>query len=233
MQQDRQEETKSTNRRNEILEAAKKLLYTKGYDQMTIQDLLDELNISKGAFYHYFSSKQNLLDAIIEQSVEEMEKILLPIANDSAMRTLEKFTLFFDTASSWKTARKPLMLALMRAWQLDENALFRQKSEARALERIIPLLDPIIQQGLQEGVFSSPYPAQLSELAMMVMRGLSNSLTRQFMAQPFSSQLAENIVQILAAYTHTLEQVLGAVPGSLQMIDPHQLKEWANQPENP
>ena len=41
-------------RRKEILDVTRKLVYTKGYEQMSIQDILDSLNISKGAFYHYF-----------------------------------------------------------------------------------------------------------------------------------------------------------------------------------
>ena len=46
-----------TARRNEILDAARKLVYTKGYEQMSVQDILDEMKISKGAFYHYFGLK--------------------------------------------------------------------------------------------------------------------------------------------------------------------------------
>ena len=56
-------------KRNEILAVAQRLVYTKGYEQMTIQDMLDELQISKGAFYHYFGSKQALLEALIEEHV--------------------------------------------------------------------------------------------------------------------------------------------------------------------
>ena len=44
-------------KRNEILDSARRLVYSKGYEQMTIQDILGELQISKGAFYHYFDSK--------------------------------------------------------------------------------------------------------------------------------------------------------------------------------
>ena len=51
-------------RRNEILDAARTLVYTKGYEQMSIQDILDALKISKGAFYHYFDSKPALLEAL-------------------------------------------------------------------------------------------------------------------------------------------------------------------------
>ena len=52
-------------KRNEILNSAQKLVYTIGYDQMTIQDILNETKMSKGAFYHYFSSKSDLLEALI------------------------------------------------------------------------------------------------------------------------------------------------------------------------
>jgi AcrR family transcriptional regulator len=48
-------------RRNEILDASLRLVYSKGYDKMTIQDILDQLHISKGAFYHYFDSKVAVL----------------------------------------------------------------------------------------------------------------------------------------------------------------------------
>lgn len=41
-------------RRSQIVEAAQRFMYTKGYELMSIQDILDDLGISKGAFYHYF-----------------------------------------------------------------------------------------------------------------------------------------------------------------------------------
>ena len=41
-------------KRNDILDAAQRLVYSKGYERMTIQDILDDVHISSGAFYHYF-----------------------------------------------------------------------------------------------------------------------------------------------------------------------------------
>ena len=54
-------------KRNEILEAAQRLVFTKGYERMTIQDLQAELKISSGAFYHYFGSKPAVLEALAER----------------------------------------------------------------------------------------------------------------------------------------------------------------------
>src|SRR5665647_2543286 len=58
-------------RRGEILDVAQRLVYSKGYEQMTVQDILDGLQISKGAFYHYFGSKPALLEALIERMLGE------------------------------------------------------------------------------------------------------------------------------------------------------------------
>ena len=43
-------------KRSAILDAARRLVQTKGYEQMAIQDVLDDLQISKGAFYHPHSA---------------------------------------------------------------------------------------------------------------------------------------------------------------------------------
>src|SRR5258708_37498177 len=102
-------------RRNEILDVARRLVDTKGYEQMAIQDILDELRISKGAFYHYFDSKPALLEALIERIGQEALQLLTPIVRDPHLPALDKLQRFFDTAVRWKTARKTFMLELLHA----------------------------------------------------------------------------------------------------------------------
>src|SRR5512139_475433 len=86
-------------KRNEILDAAQRLVYAKGYEQMSIQDILNELKISKGAFYHYFDSKGDLLEALIERMRQDVEPIILPVVEDPRLRALEKLQRFFDTSA--------------------------------------------------------------------------------------------------------------------------------------
>jgi AcrR family transcriptional regulator len=52
-----------TAQRNAILDATRRVVEIKGYEQMALVDILGELNISSGAFYHYFDSKPALLEA--------------------------------------------------------------------------------------------------------------------------------------------------------------------------
>ena len=103
-------------RRNEILDAAQQLLFTKGYEQMSIQDILTQLKISKGAFYHYFDSKQALLEALIERIADQVILYLKPIVEDEHLSAPEKLQRLFNAASRWKTDRKEVLLTMVNVW---------------------------------------------------------------------------------------------------------------------
>jgi len=94
---------------NEILDVAQRLIYTKGYEQMTIQDILDELRMSKGAFYHYFDSKGAVLEALVlRMASDEVIPLLIPIARDPHLTAIEKLNRYFDTALVGKPQRRLL-----------------------------------------------------------------------------------------------------------------------------
>jgi len=213
-------------RRNDILDVAQRLVYSIGYEQMTIQDILDELKISKGAFYHYFSSKDALLEALILRIGDQVEQIIIAIVEDPNLPAIDKFQRYFDSAVQWKSARKTLLMALLRVWYIDGNALLRQKVMAEGARRVLPMLTQIVHQGLREGIFSNPYPDQVGEVIFTLMMGLSESISRILLnltPDPDPFRLATDL---LASYTYTIELVLGAPPGSFILMEPNQVKEW-------
>ncbi len=213
-------------RRNEILDVAQRLIYTKGYEQMTIQDILSDLQISKGAFYHYFDSKQALLEAIIERMQQEVEQILLPILNDQELPALAKLHHFFATANHWKTARKDFFLALLQVWYRDDNAIVRQKLQVTGATWLAPWLSTIIRQGVQEGVLTTSYPDRVGEVVLALVMELGETLGRLLLSfKPESDDLLR-IEGTVAVYADAIERVLGAPKGSLQIIDAETLKTW-------
>jgi AcrR family transcriptional regulator len=217
-------------RRSEILDVAQRLIYTKGYEQMTIQDMLDNLQISKGAFYHYFDSKQALLEALIERMKGEVEQLLIPIVYDPYLPALEKLQRFFDTLNRWKTAQKAFFLALLRVWYTDDNAIVRQKWRAAGIKWITPLLSVIIHQGIQEGVLTTSYPEQVGEVVLSLVQDLGETLAMLLLS--FEPERADirRVESIVAAYTDALERTLGIPEGSLQLTDTETLKEWFFSP---
>lgn len=216
-------------KRREILDAAQRLVYTKGYERMTIQDILDILEISSGAFYHYFDSKPALLNAIVERIQEETEKPLLPIVRDPNLSAMEKLRGFFDTIDRLRSAHMAGVIRLGRVWYTDENALVRQKVERAVLKQRSPLLAEIVRQGIREGVFTTAYPEQSGEVILSLLQGMGNTHA-ELLLRPEQDRDAERCIEEIVA-THTaymdaIERVLGAPPDSLHRINAETARVW-------
>ena len=213
-------------KRNQILEATQRLIYSKGYEQMSIQDILDELHISKGAFYHYFGSKQALLEALIEYMMHEAEQVITPIVQDANLPALEKFQRFFDVLARWKTDRKQIMLALTYSWYSDDNAIVRQKVSTAGLKWFTPLLTDIICQGVQERVITTPYPEQVGSVLLALILGMGDDVAEAFLPNGLNSQSIQRIQQTIDVYADAMERILGVPAHSIQFMDPETLQEW-------
>jgi len=213
-------------KRKEIIDVAQRLVYTKGYDQMSIQDILDELQISKGAFYHYFDSKGDLLEALIDRMRQEMEPIVLPIIDDPDLPTFDKLHRLFDAAARWKTARKEYLLSLLRIWYADENAIVRQKATANVFKWFAPLLAGVVRQGAQEGVLATAFPDQAAEIILALLQSLGDTFKDLLFGSEPQAEQMQRAAAVVAAYNDAMERVLGAPAGSLNLIDAETLNAW-------
>jgi AcrR family transcriptional regulator len=213
-------------RRNEILDVARKLVYTKGYEQMSIQDILDQLKMSKGAFYHYFDSKQELLDGLIERTLDDAERVLRPIVEAKDLSAIDKLRKYFDAAGRWKVSQKTFMLDLFRVWHTDANAIMRQKQETASIKRIAPMLAEIVRQGVTEGVFTTKYPEQFAGMFVGISRGFEDKLFELLLADHPPPNALQQLEAVIDAYSDSVERILGAPPGSLPLGDVNVLKEW-------
>jgi AcrR family transcriptional regulator len=226
-------EEEYTGKRNAILDVAQRLIYTKGYEQMTIQEMLDDLQISKGAFYHYFDSKQAVLEALVVRMGEEALRLLVPIVHDPALPALDKFQRYLAVANRWKVGQKAFFLALLRVWFTDDNAVVRQKLRAIGVQEVAPLLSEIICQGVQEGVMRVSHPDQMGEVIASLAQDAGDALGALLISFDPPRADMQRVERIVAAYTEAFERVLEVPAGSLTLVDDQTLQEWfASQGEN-
>lgn len=211
-------------KRNEILDAAQRLVYTKGYEQVAIQDILDDLKISKGAFYHYYASKQDLLEALIDRMVEEVEPMIIPIVKDPQLPALEKLHRFFDTSARWKTAHKEYLLSLLKVWYADENTLIRHKAYARMVKHFSTMLADIIRQGMAEGVMNTAFPDQMADMAFALLLAMGDTYIELLESHP--PDALQRAIDLSCAYNDALERMLGAASGSIKLVDTAILHNW-------
>src|SRR2546429_4339168 len=127
-------------RREAFLDVAQRLIQTKGYEQMSIQDVLDALETSRGAFYHYFDSKLALLEAVVDRFADGAMVTVAPVLADPDLPALRKLERVFAGIARLKAEQKELVLAIMGVWMSGGNAIFREKGRRTTAARLGPLL---------------------------------------------------------------------------------------------
>jgi AcrR family transcriptional regulator len=215
-----------TAKRNAILDAAQRAVATTGYERMAIADLLGELQISSGAFYHYFDSKPALLFALVERMGDQVVQLVLPIVHDPTLGALDKLQRFFATLDREKFAHREFVLAYLRIWYADENAIVRHKLYAARVKRLTPWLEEIIRQGVEEGVLTTPYPDQAARVVISLQEDLGYATVELLLSMEREHDDLPRFERIVEAYADALERVLGAPAGCLQRPSREELSQW-------
>jgi AcrR family transcriptional regulator len=213
-------------RRDAFVDVAQRLIQTKGYEQMSIQDVLDELDASKGAFYHYFDSKVALLEAVVECMVDAVAAALEPVVAHPGLPALRKLEGVFTGIAGWKMERKELVLALMRIWLSDENAIVREKLRRHATVRLAPLFARIVRQGKAEGVFSASSAEHTAGVLVSLILGANETASHLFVARQTNAVSLEDVERTVAAYTEAYERILGLAAASWTPVDAQTLRFW-------
>lgn len=214
-------------RRDTFLDAAQRLIQMKGYEQMSIQDILAEAGTSKGAFYHYFDSKAALLEGVVDRMVVLATAELQPLLDDPKLTAVEKFNGMFQGLASWKTERRELLLAILETWLSDDNAIVREKFRRKVVTMITPILTEIVRQGVREGTFAVTSPEHAARVTVALLLGANEHASTLFLGNHAGEIPFEVVEGALNAYPEAMERILGAPPGSLRWwTDDRLLHEW-------
>ncbi|MFZ6180810.1 TetR/AcrR family transcriptional regulator [Nannocystis pusilla] len=199
-------------KRAAILDAAERLVATKGYDAMSLQDLLDALGMSKGAFYHYFESKPDVLLGLVERRTAAVEANLRTLVEDRGLSGRDKLERHFAAVDDWKRDEGRIVVDVARSWYADENALLRHRLLVHGLGRVTPLLAQIIRQGVEEGAFTAPDPEQTARMLLCLRHDLGRAIAEAVVADPHGEP---DVARMAEATADAIERLLGAAPGSL------------------
>jgi AcrR family transcriptional regulator len=218
--------TLHTVRRDAFLDVAQRFVQTKGFDAMSIQDVLDELDASKGAFYHYFDSKQALLEAVVERFADAALATLAPVLSDANLPALRKLERVFAGIGSFKAQRKEFVLAIIEVWNSDGNAIVREKLRRLTVNRMVPLLSPVIEQGIKDGTFAAHSPGETAKVLTSLMLGFQEEASDLFVARQAGTIGFDAVQRSVATNTEAFERILGIPQGSLTLIDETALRFW-------
>lgn len=143
-----------------ILEAAQRLFLEKGYDNTTIQDIVNELGgLTKGAIYHHFKSKEEIMDALGDKLFLEHNPFE-EVKNRKDLNGLQKMKMVIklNQSDKEKTTISKQAISILKNPRMLAGMI---ESNHRILS---PYWLELIEEGNRDGSIHTKYPKELSEL---------------------------------------------------------------------
>ncbi len=195
-------------RKNEILDVAEELFNLNGFDATTISAIIEKAGIARGTVYYHFKSKEDVLDALIERHCERLLAEAKEIAADSRLPVMERL---IQTLMSMNGDKEGTPSVITQQMHRPQNALMHQKTHETMLEAIPPILMGIIEDGIKEGIFDTPYPYESLEMVVAHVNTVFDDYAEKL--------TGKELLKRIRAFIFNLERLFGAAPGSFDSVN--------------
>ena len=206
-------------RKKEILAAARELFLHQGYDETSVANILDKVGVSKGTFYYYFHSKDELLDALAEGQAHHHQKIWAAIAEEESLDAVTKLNRIFELSGNIKTDNRELTLIFLKVYYREDNFRLRKRMFSKMMEIAGGELEKIVVQGVKEGSFHTPFPREAVRMISQLAEALTTDIAPVFLESFKDKVKVSEVKRQYSVYENTIERILGAPEGSIHLID--------------
>lgn len=204
-------------RKQEFLQAALDLFSKRGYESTSVQDILNAVGVTKGAFYYYFKSKEGVVDELLGGYRTEMHRILTDVLSDGSLNPLEKVVAMDARCLQHRLENRDYFERIYSTLMSIGNAKLRHKLNDEGNRLILPLFRQAIVEGANKGLFDIPVPEETAELYYSLHSSVLYRLSRLCYGLAEIPENEEKINTLLNFYQDTLERLLGAGRGMMRV----------------
>lgn len=205
-------------KKDKILNISREFFYTKGYGKTSIQNIIDKAEIAKGTFYHYFKSKEDLLNQFTSREVSGVYDLVYKTL-DMDLNALEKLEMMFKFASNWKSENVKLMRALVRILISDVNIMLRHSMLQNQIKQMAPVYQSIINQGVKEGVFHVRDIEYTSQFILSTSASFGENAYKILGVPIYTEEVLNEFRNLMKNFEDSLERILGLKESSIHIID--------------
>jgi AcrR family transcriptional regulator len=213
-------------RYTEFLNVAQVLFFTKGYEPTSVQAIIRGVGVAKGTFYHYFDSKQDILEAIIKRMVEQVQDVLQAIAIDASLTPVQKLEQFFKQSNQWKIDRKEALLQTAQVLYKDENVLLLEKLKEQSQITYVPIFADILGEGMADGTFDIVHPIEIAELIWLMPQAMGKLLTQVMLLDDHREETMAKVQREIETLNTSIERILGMPKDTLMLFDMQDVMNW-------
>jgi AcrR family transcriptional regulator len=190
-------EREKQRRREEILDAAENVFFSKGIEKSTMDDIAEKAELSKGTLYIYFKSKEDIHWAISHRGVKnllvDMEKIV-----DKSKNAIDNLLIIADAFIKFTQSKKQLANSILFFEGCDIEKLnidHEQIKNSFLNDSPIHLVTEFVEEGIHQGIIRDDIPVNM----------LSNILWSQFVGV---LQVANRKEELLNLVNITREELI-------------------------
>jgi len=206
-------------RRAELIDCAQGLFLAQGYERTTINDVIVATGLSKGAFYHHFRAKEDLLEAIAERFAGDALAQATDVREDRSLTALQRLNRLLAMSRDWKADNIAPLRAMFTVLLRPENATLYHRIVEAVFRAVAPALAAMIADGEREGAFSTPDASLAAEALLWLGEGRRVFIV-EAMARAESGDIkgaTQLIMRRIRAEEAMIDRVLGAPPGSIDL----------------
>ena len=214
-------------RRAEILDRAATLFELCGYDNVSLNDLIADAGVSKGAFYHWYPSKEALITAVAQRSaraqIAVLEAALETCDGDALSRLNALLSVAFDVKMQMGA---PTQLAAMASLLRPENAYLYGRIVAVTEDLARPILTGVVADGVREGVFRTFDPEGVADMIQALAARLNSNVVQILDAadEAARNRAIETLTSRVKLHALAVDRVLGLPDGSVAALDRAQVR---------
>ncbi len=197
-------------RRKELIDTACRLFAARGYDQTSVSDITKEVNVSQGAFYYYFDSKEDVLVAVMKKQIALMESDFTRIAQDGSLGEAAKINSMINCFLSISASGKKI---ISHIHQVKSATLHKKLMSVRPFATIAPLMAEVIVQGCKNDRFHVERPLETSYLLLVMIASANHMFYQKDDDLADSRNIDQTYLKFLENMRAAMEDLLGRMLG--------------------
>ena len=210
-------------RKEELLQTALDLFAERGYENTPVQAITDAIGIAKGTFYHYFDSKEALLNELVFFFAEHIFGRARSQIAECDGNAIDKLRILAGGTAQVKMEMLEVTLPMGRMLRQPENRLVMERLVDEYGSQLTEVMHQIIEEGVEEGLFHVTRADMAAEIVVALLFGLGRSKSAVSM-QVDDPAVAAAWFDLIAAFEEAVGRILGVESGRVEVYDVDLLK---------
>ncbi|MDK1493059.1 TetR/AcrR family transcriptional regulator [Sinorhizobium sp. 7-81] len=209
-------------RTSELIDCAQRLFFEHGYENTTVNDVIREAGLSKGAFYHYFASKEALLEALAARMARQSLDEMRPLLEDPLLDAVGRLNALFANSRRMKVDMAPQLKNTFNALFKPENIVLYHRIDEALTAVTLPFMTEILRRGQEEGSLDAPDPEAMALMLLNLRLGVAKVMHRALQQAEAGDveSAAAMLDSWMQSYGLAVERILKLPEGSIQVTEP-------------